>query len=320
MVFLITGPDTYRARLKLRELKDKFLKEVDPSGLNMRTVNGATLTLEGVRHYLESQPLLARRRLMIFENVLSHKKLEVLEAVFGALEREQERKEGEDNIVIFFEGEEPTTKNHLHAWLVKHAHLLRFALLQGRELEQWVEDEWRGRGRRIDPRAVKRLIVSTGNDLWKLSNEIQKIDAYLEAGVMMDEKAVALMAEEPFDDNIFSFTDAVIGGDLKKSAPMLMEHLARELAPQQLIALLEKQLRVLLLLAEAPASRSAPTLPGIHPYMVKRLWATARRSDIKRLKKIYADLMKVDIDLKSSTGDFKTLLLTFLTKSSLNQS
>ena len=316
MVFLITGPDTYRARRKLRELKDKFLKEVDPSGLNIHTVIGPTLTVEGVRHHLESQPLLARRRFVIFENVLSPKKKEVIEALVAALEREGNRKEGEDNIAIFFEDDEPTAKNKLHSWLIKHAHLLRFAALQGHELAAWTEDEWRRRGRQIDKRAMRRLLASTGNDLWQLSGEIKKIDAYLEAGAIVDEKTVILIAKEPFYDNIFAFTDAVLNGDLKKSAPMLMEHLEREMAPPQLVALLEKQLRVLLLLAEAPAGRMPPTLPGIHPYMVRKLWPLAKQYSTARLKKIYADLGQVDVDLKSSAGDAKTLLLTFLTSCS----
>lgn len=313
MVFLITGPDTYRARQKLRELKDKFLKEVDPSGLNIHTVIGPTLAVEGVRHYLESQPLLARRRFIIFENVLSHKKKEVIEAILSALERENNRKAGEDNIAVFFDDDEPAAKNKLYSWLIKHAHVSRFTPLQGHELVAWTESEWLGRGRQIDQRAIKRLIASTGNDLWQLSGEIKKIDAYLEAGVIVDEKTIALIAREPFDDNIFAFTDAVLNGDLGKSAPMLMEHLEREMAPQQLVALLEKQFRVLLLLASAPVGHMPPTLPGIHPYMVRKLWPLAKQYGIVRLKKIYAALGQVDVDLKSSVGDAKILLLTFLT-------
>lgn len=319
MVFLITGPDIYRARQKLAELKVKFLKEVDPSGLNMHTTLGSELDQEDIRHYLESQPFFARRRFVIFENVLSHKKPEVLRAIMDALLREQGRKEGEDNIVIFFEDEEPAAKNKLHLWLAQHAHLFRFPILEGHNLLVWVEDTFRQRGRAIAPKATRLLVASTGGDIWQLSREIQKIDSYLGKNEAVQEQTIGLMVNEMFDNNIFVLTDAIVEGDLKKSASLLTEHLARETSPQQLIALLEKQLRVMILLADAPAERAAPTLHGIHPYMAKKLLPIARRYEIERLKKIYADLMKVDIDLKSSAGDSKTLLLTFLVQSSYSK-
>lgn len=320
MTFLITGPDTYRARQKLAELKAKFLKEVDPSGLNMGTVKGATLTLEEVRHYLESRPLLARRRFIVFDNILAHKKSEILEAVREAMERERGQKEGEDNIAVFFEDEEPTAKNKLCSWLVKHALLFRYPILEGQNLFAWVEEEWRRRGRKITPSALKRLVsVSASGDLWQLSREVQKIDAYLEKGEIVDDRVLGNLINEPFDNNIFSLIDAVVEGHLKKSTLLLMEHLERETTPQQMVALLEKQFRVLLLLSEARHSEAPPAMPGIHPYMVRKLKGLVQKYDSQHLKKIYADLARLDVDLKSSAGDSKTLLLKFLVQSSYSK-
>src|SRR3989338_6597082 len=258
MVFLITGPDTYRARQKLHELKAKFLREVDPSGLNMHTVKGLALTLEEVRHHLESHPLLARRRFIVFDNVLSHKKAEVLQAIVQSLDREREQKEGEDNIAVFFEDEESSVKNKLHSWLVKHALLFRFPVLEGHNLLVWTEEEFNRRGRKITPRALRKLISSAGGNLWQLVNEIKKVDAYLEKDAIVEEVAVDLLINEALDDNIFAFVDAVVEGNLKKSALLLVEHLEREVSPQQLVALLEKQFRVLILLSKEKNQKTPP--------------------------------------------------------------
>ena len=42
MIIFLFGADTFRSRQKLKEIKDKFLREVDSSGMNMQTLDGKT--------------------------------------------------------------------------------------------------------------------------------------------------------------------------------------------------------------------------------------------------------------------------------------
>ena len=319
MVFLITGPDTYRARQKLMELKNKFLKEVDPSGLNIRSVKSAALAPRAISHFLESQPLLARRRMVIFENILAEKKLVSEQDIIEALGREEDRVPGQSNIFIFFEDSESRAKSKLHSWLTKRAHLFRFPELTGGSLAAWVEAEFQRCQRTASAGAIRRLISVTGSDLWRLSGEIQKLDAFLEPDSSVDEQVVKLLIDEPFDSNIFLFIDAVLEGNIKQSSYLLMEHLGRETSPQQLVVLLEKPLRALILLTVDKKATPAENFSGIHPYMIKKLRPLAKRYDLHRLKDIYASLLAVDTAMKSSSGDAQTLLLNFLLKSSYSR-
>jgi DNA polymerase III delta subunit len=107
----------------------------------------------------------------------------------------------------------------------------------------------------------------------------------------------------------------MVAGDLATAAPLLIGQLERSMNPSQLVALLEQQLRALLLLAAGGAGVVPRSRPGLHPHVVRKLAPLARRYDRARLRKIYADLAAVDVALKSSAGDAKTLLLTFLTRS-----
>lgn len=315
MVFLVTGPDTFRARQKLQELREKFRREVDPTGLNLQTVDGRTMDVREVPHYFATTPFLARRRFVVFEHLLSAKKPDVHEAVRRFLEASRD----DGHIVVFYEEGPPTGRGGLASWLRQYARSQHFSVLEGRALTAWATAAFRERHRPIAPRALTRLLAATGQDLWRLSREVEKLNAYLEPGVVVDEATVTALVAPSFDDNVFALTDAVVAGNLTTGAPLLLEHLERSTTPPQLIALLEKSLRALLVIAES-GGRVSPNQTGIHPYLARRLAPLARRYDVARLKQIYADLAAVDVGLKTSAGDAKTLLLTFLARVSARAS
>ena len=40
MIFFLFGPDTYRSRQKLQELKEKFIHDIDPSSNSLTMLDG----------------------------------------------------------------------------------------------------------------------------------------------------------------------------------------------------------------------------------------------------------------------------------------
>ena len=45
MIIFLYGPDSFRAREKMKQLKQKFIREVDKSGLNLIEMDGDKMTL-----------------------------------------------------------------------------------------------------------------------------------------------------------------------------------------------------------------------------------------------------------------------------------
>ena len=314
MLFLVTGPDTYRARHLLAELRAKFAREVDPTGMNMATIDGMTVTLANLHDHLRTTPLLARRRFVVFEKLLTQKNPELFEDLKKLLADDSE----DAHVVVLYEPDEVPSKHPLTSWLATYARSFHFPPLAERALREWTIEAIREHGRTVEPRALDRLLAVTSNDLWAVRQEIDKLDAYLVPGVAINEDTVVALVVEPFDDDIFPFVDAIVAGDASRAAPLLMEQLERGMSPQQLIALVEKSLRVLLVIAQpASAGRLAPSLPGIHPYVARKLTPLAVQYGFNRVKKIYADLAAIDVDLKTSGGDAKTLLLRYLTRVAL---
>lgn len=305
MIFLIVGPDTYRARERVRALRDKFEREVDASGLNVHTINGATLTETEISHAFDSSPLLARRRFIVIDNLLKNKGKKVHEAVLKRLG--EERDEATGNIVVLYEEQPPTGSSALFQWLMQHARAQTFSYLSGDALRTWLQQYATSRGRALTPAAEEEFLSLHNSNLWGLVNDFDKVDSSIDQGVTLTDADVRALCAEWYDDDVFALVDAIIGGNIKRAAPLVMEHLARGLSPQQLVALVEKQLSVLVRLLSGDSQPS-----GVHPFVVKKLSGTVRSTSKERVNMAYRALADLDIQLKTSSVPSQTLLLQYL--------
>lgn len=305
MIFYLTGPDTFRMGQKLSELKAKFLREVDPTGLGMTIVDGAALTPETLSPVFSAAPLFARRRCVIVKNTSKGKDAKLAEAIVALL---QQHDKESGNLIIFVEDDESKGKNALHAWLLQHAYHQAFAVLQGRQLEKWIEDEFKKKNRLIEPAALQMLMDRTQGDSWALNRTMAKIDAYLEVALPVTRSVVEELVGDDREEELFPLIDAIVQGRVNVAAPMMTAYLGQGENAQSLVALLESQLRVLILLADNPRAM----IPGVHPFVVKKLTPLARRLRPEQIRALYESLSVVDRELKSSTIDPATLLLSFV--------
>lgn len=58
MIIFLYGEDTFRSRQKLKELKDKFIREVDPTGNGIVSLAGESLMIEGLSEAIGARSLL----------------------------------------------------------------------------------------------------------------------------------------------------------------------------------------------------------------------------------------------------------------------
>lgn len=304
MVFLITGPDTYRARKLLKDLREKFAREVDDSGLNASTVNGSEVTEKNLRHYLQTSPLLARRRLVIFEGLLNEKKPEV----FAVLPKLLEQAGADGHVVAFYEPVPLPTTHVMMRWVTKNGKVTGFSPLTGVPLKSWVTSELARRTRHMTDKAMANLLTITGGDLWRLTHELEKLQAATIEGGTITEAQVAGLVATSWTEDIFGLVDALAAGDLKRAALLLNESLAQGMSPQQLNALLEKSLRALVLLAAGERTND------INPYVARKLAPVAKRLGREKAEKAYQALAKLDVDLKSNSLDVGAQFLAMIGK------
>ncbi len=325
MIFFLYGQDTYRSRQKSRELKEKFVREVDPSGANLVVLDGAMMKPEDFRNAVSAMSMFVKKRMVVVERLLESGKKPVQEAVAEYIGHKDFP---EDHIVVFWEGDisqkqknkktkkrskkkssyakataDAATTSLLDV-LRRQKYVQEFALLAPAEVEQWIVAEVTKRGGKIDAGAVRLLASAVGSDHWRLVNERGKLAL---GNASITEKIVRESVVEKAESAIFAFTDALGMRRRDEALRLLMHERNSGIEPLHLLAMMIRQFRILIRLSQNDTE-------GIHPYVVSKTQSQARNFSFDELKNIYSRLLEIDVALKTSRMDPDVLLTLFVTE------
>jgi len=301
MILFLYGQDSYRSRRKLEEIRAKFERDIDPSGLNATVFDGADF--REARKAAMTPPFLVKLRLVILKNALKTAKkseLKELADFFTAVP--------EQTILVIYEisSSDELAGNAAFEKLRGTKHYPEFAPLPARQLMQWIKDEAAARGAAFEQSVLERYSSFAGQDLWKIEAEIDKLCAFsLAAGAPIGDEAVLFLTETKSEADIFAFLDAVGTKRLDRATELLEALLEQGETEIILLNRLQSHFRNLLVASELSASGRASKEAlsrelGIHPFAASKALAQARYYRFEELKSHYAWL--VDADEKLKTG------------------
>jgi len=313
MIIFLYGQDSFRSRLKLKEFKDKFIREVDPDGSGLISIDGQTTNLAKISDAANSSSLFCRKRMIVVEDILKNKSKVVQDEIADFLKKQKKEQE---NILIFWDEHSGAKlgKNRLFNFLNKageNKFVQSYAPLSTPALATWVKTEVVNRGGKIAPQAVTELCAASGNDLWFLNNEINKLVAY-RSSEEISEEDIREMVRGRVDENIFALTDA-IGA---KNKALTMELIYRELeagaAETYLLFMILRQFKILLQvkvgLEEGLEGRDLAQHLKLHPFVVQKSSAQVRNFSVEILKRIISKLVEIDSGIKTGKDDLLTAL------------
>jgi DNA polymerase-3 subunit delta len=313
MILFLYGPDTYRSREYLHEQVERFKQLRDPQGYNVVMLD-ALEEKHGSKLWSEmlSSPFLAEKRMVVVENALASKHEDLIEQI---TERIGAGGFPDSNIIVFWEGEdEPKTKakKELFALLKKEKYATEFAVLDDRKREAWILDEVKKHNATISRDAVSYLSTNSGGDLWLVHNVIEQVCAYVSAREIT-KADVVLFLDPAADDNIFALVDAVVSGQFARAQKLITDQYAIGKEPQYILAMLIRQYRILIQLADLFAhedgisSDTAAKKLGLHPFVVKKTLPLLKRTTLAELQAIHTQLF--EIDKKTKYGANAAVLL-----------
>ena len=320
MIFFLYGPDTYRARQKLKEIQEKY-QTTYLHAVHVQYFDCAHTELQDAKNALESISMFEQKKLLIFQNVFANSALE--EFLF---ERRKRLAESMQHIIIFFEAvrldssrqarldarqAENKTKNSskFFSWLKKNAKQQEFLLLSPAKLKLWISQEFERYNLKATPQAQEVLARAAGSDLWRLSNEIKKIAAWKRSTqtTSIRESDVALLVNSQEEADVFAMVEAAAQKDRKRALNLLYRHLQKGDSPSYLSSMLQYQFRTLLQIrdmAERKLSYGAMLQKTkLHPYVLKKGMQIAQNFSLSELKSIYEKLFILEKQLKTGKGE-----------------
>lgn len=345
MIIFLYGENTFLAKRKLKEFKNKFLNDIDPGGNNIFYLVGDTLSVDKLNEKIGSRSLLVKKRMIIIENIFQNKTKTIFKEITEYLKLKE--KSLEDNIIIFIDSgvkskaargkikkqtlmidksgkEKVMLKNPslLFNFLSSQQFTQEFPALSNTEVSNWVKKEIENKKGSITFQASQLLSSLLGNNLWQINNEIDKLINYklgstpklLEGGgkIEIDIKDVETLVKGSFDENIFALTDAISNKNIKLASKYLEEQYEAGLSDSYLINMFVRQFKILIQIRQALDSglnsRKIMSELKLHPFIIQKGINQVRNFNLENLKNILNKLIKIDYSMKTGKGDPGTML------------
>lgn len=320
MIIFLHGADTYRSRQKLKELKSKYIKDVDPTGAELAVLSEPSY--DDFHRAVSTVNMFATKRCVVVEGFVSSANAEEQMRMREYLPT---LKSGE-TIIIFWEDVSltPTKKrakktgDTLLDFLLAQPYAQEFKALIPAQLIVWLNQEFRARHLTASPATLNLLTDFIGNDTWLAKQEIDKLSAYARStdATQITSEMVELLSVDQSEANIFTFVDELMNQNIKSALELFDKLLRAGQSEHYLLSMITRQTRLLLLASSALEDNIPPaqlsTVLKQHPFVMRKITTQARRYSSERLKKIHRQLMLMDFSVKSGGGELRPLLQDFI--------
>lgn len=311
-LFLFTGEETFLLHEQVKSWKEAF-KEKYQGDMNLISLNGEEVTAGEIITQIEAAPFLADKRLVFIEGLPEAPKTKNVDKI---TKKEEERGEDhqklidylekipESSVVVFIQPN-PDKRKSLYKKIVQLATVKEFIPLTGLVLNQWVQNQARKYNTSINAGDAEYLTSLTGQDLWRVDQELQKLSAY-SAGQPINRSIIDHLVIPTMEANVFHLTDALGAKDHCKAIQNLHRSMAAGENLRQVFYMIVRQFRLLLqvggYLANYPNTNPANIAASlkIHPFVARNTVNQLKHFNTTELKSAYERLLEIDVGLKTS--------------------
>ena len=295
MIYFIYGQDSYRSKRKVEEIILGY-KKVHKSGLNLIYIDAKNKRFEDFINAFKITSMFAEKKLIILSNTFSN--LKFCEEFSENIKSLEDSKD----IVVIYEDCEPDKRTKFFKALQKNVKCQEFECLSPILLKKWVGQEFEKNGVKINPDALDLLTDFVRNDLWQMTNEINKLSNYKKEAFIKKED-VELLVKPNIENDIFKTIDALASRNKKLALSLLHKHLDNGDNSLYLLSMITYQFRNLLVIKELQDMQKPynmiAKLSGLHPFVVQKSSYICNQFTIEQLKKIYQKIFQIDSDIKT---------------------
>jgi DNA polymerase-3 subunit delta len=332
MIIFFYGENDFKIKQKIKELKDKFIKDVDPNNQNIFQLDGEKISSNDFSSKLSSGSLFCSKKMLIISNLLRNKEKNILSNLLDYFKKN--KLDESDDIFIFIENDlKNNNKKELikilndretalkveekkfYDFLSKQKYTQEIKNFNTLELNSFIKKELQSYNLKIDNKDIQLLIALIGNNPWNLYHEIKKL-AYYKPSTELVEKIqkedIEKIVTGIFTENIFNFTDAISTKNTKLALKILEEQYLAGSEPDYILLMLLRQFKILLQIRELLDldynSQKIISSLKLHPFVINKGINQAKNFNKKTIKDILNTLIKLEKLNRSSSIDLKVHL------------
>src|SRR5919201_3208774 len=202
--------------------------------------------------------------------------------------------------------------------LQRHAATVVVARLRPAERASWLRAEVRRLGRKADEATIAALLDTVGQDLRELAGAVAKLHVAVPPPAPLTAAHVAEFLSQTADRGVFELTDAVFAGNAATALGHLDSLLGQGEDVLGLLAMLARQLRLLLRVSDHPGESAGQVAQliggGTRDWQVERARRQAPRFRPEDLRRGLDLIAQADADVRNGTLPNRLLIELVITR------
>jgi len=315
-VYLLIGLEHYTFDTTIERLKKALPNIDDASVIRFDLLETA---VEEVIEEADTLPFLEDHKLIIANNAFflsgQDKKRNEVEHNLGTLESWLDNPSPTATVVFIAPFEKLDGRKRISKKMKELATVVEATRLEGKDLFVWVQNEVKSNGSFITPETAQFLVGVAGDNLLKLSSEIEKMSTYLGSEGEITSDIIEMHVQRTPEMDVFRLTDSYVMGNTAKTVLIYHDLLRNGEEPIMLTSLVAGHIRLMIHVQTLKRKgyqqhQIAKTLQ-VHPYRVKLMMENRNIPSQSRLLLILNKLADIDYKLKSTSGKRERLLELF---------
>lgn len=302
-VYLLHGEEPYYIDLISKTIEEEALEEHERD-FNQTIVYGKDADVISLIGEARNFPMMAERRLVIVREAqdIKEKDLELLETYFLDLNPST-------ILVLAYKYKKLDSRKKLFKEISKCGEVFLSEKVRDYKLVDWINAYLKNTSYSITPKAATLLVDFLGNDLSKITNELDKLTILIQAGTTINEVHIEENIGISKDFNITELVSAIQVGDVPKAFRIVnyFSHNPKSgplvVVVAQAFNLFVKLMRIHFLENRSPEAIASDI--RVHPFFVKDYINASKLYPPKRIAKNISVLHEYDLKSKGvgSTGD-----------------
>ncbi len=318
MIIFFFGEDGFRIKQKLDDVRQHFIKNIDPGSFSLEEINGEKTSIAEISEKINTGSLFTKKRMLIIKNIFKNNNDNLFKNLLSLIKT---KKDDKSNALVFIDENIVTTKlkengKKLFLSLKKEPYSQEFKLLNHKQVYDLAKNIFLKKEQKINPSALSLLIEKTNNDLWQLNNEINKLSA-LAKDRQIEVEDINNMVSGEYEEKIFILIDSFFEKRKSIAYKTLHEQLSASLSPEYILTMITRQIKILLEIKSAQKITSSNNLAqvlNLHPYVVKKSLSQVNNFSLSNLKKIFNHLIELEYKNKTGQANLKNELFLLSAK------
>lgn len=302
-IYFLMGDEPYYID-KLTEYIEQNILQEHERDFNQTILYGRDVTIEDVVGNAKRYPMMADRQVVVVREA------QELSRTIDKLESYVENPQNTTVLVFAYKYKTLDKRKKITKLLAKHGVVFESKKMYENQVGTWISRILQGKGYSIEPKANAMLVEFLGNDLSKISNELDKLQIILPKGHTINPKDIEENIGFSKDYNVFELQNA-LGSKNQIKAYKIAQYFADNPKDNPMVVTTSlvfsffiKVLKYHGIKDKNPA-KVAPIL-GVSPFFMKDYDVALKNYPMKKVSNIVTTLRDIDVKSKGVGGNALT--------------